>query len=302
MYTVEALFFPTKIILIDDDRDFLTSVSRHLKKFFQVETFYDPLQAHNYILENQKQLEVLNPSTFTLEEDEDSGDISLNLAKIHSFAKNIEKANFSVVVISDHDMPSMNGIQLFEKLSKTSVMKILLTGKADLKLTLDAFNRGLVDKFLIKDSDKMLDEIIMNVRACQRDFFSKISYPILTRLNIPIDSLLNQNEFAFNFMDFVQHNDVSEYYLIDTIGSFLIKTKAGNIKYFICMLERQFNDYLGYASAARASQKVLDGLRNRTHAPVFTSEEDNKLPAKDWENIFYPFEKKDGYYFCFLEK
>jgi DNA-binding response OmpR family regulator len=302
MYTVESLFFPTKIILIDDDQDFLLSVSRHINKFFQVETFNDPHKAYDYILKNQQQLEVLNPSAFTFEEDEDSGEISLDSAKIHSFARNTEKNNFSVVVISDHDMPGMNGIQLFEKLSKTSVMKILLTGKADLKLTIDAFNRGFVDKFLIKDTDKMLDEIIMNVRACQRTFFSKISYPILTSLNIPIDSLLNKNEFSFNLMDFVQNNDFSEFYLIDTIGSFLVKRKTGNLKYFICMLERQFDDYLRFASASRASSRVLDGLSKRTHAPVFASEEDRNLPAKDWEKILHPFEKKDGYYFCFIER
>ncbi len=133
MYTVEALFFPTKIILIDDDKDFLRSVSRHLRKFFHVETFNDPHQAYDYILKNQQQLEILNSSTFTCEEDDDSGEIGLNLTKIHAFAKNIEKNNFSIVIISDHDMPSMNGIQLFERLSKISVMKILLTGKADIK-------------------------------------------------------------------------------------------------------------------------------------------------------------------------
>lgn len=302
MYTVEALFFPTRIILVDDDQDFLTSVSRYLSKFFSVETFNDPQKAHDYIIKNQEWLDNLNSSTFTQEEDEDSTEISLDLVKIHQFAKSTEKYNSSVVVISDHDMPGMNGIQLFEKLAKTSVMRIFLTGKADLKLTLDAFNRGLVDKFLIKNTDKMLDEIIMNIKACQKAFFSKISYPILTRLNIPIDSLLNKNEFAFDFMDIVQNHEASEYYLIDTTGSFLIKTNTGKIKYFICMLERQFDDYLSFANTSRAPSRVLECLKNRTHAPVFALEENDKLPAKEWEKIFYPFEKKDGYYFCFIEK
>lgn len=302
MFTVEALFFPTKIVLVDDDQDFLISVARHLRKFFQVETFSDPHQAYDYIIKNQQQLNILTPSLLTQEESDDSGEISLDLEKIYNFSKNSEKPNFSIVVISDYDMLKMNGIQLFEKLAKTSVMRMLLTGKADLKLTLDAFNRGLVDKFLIKNTDKMIDEIIMNVKACQRSFFSKISYPILTRLNIPIDSLINQNEFAFNFSEIIRNNDVSEYYLIDTMGSFLLKDKAGKLKYFICMLERQFDDYLAFANTSRASSKVLDGLKNRTHAPVFLSEENGKLPAKDWEKILYPFEKKEGYYFCFIEK
>jgi len=301
MYTLEALFFPGKIVLVDDDKDFLKSVSHHLKEIFQIETFSDPKQALNYIIENQKKLENLNLSAFAFDEDQDTTETRLDLTKIQDFSRDSNKNNVIMLILSDYDMKKMNGIELFEQISSTSVMRILLTGKADLKLALDAFNRGLVDKFLIKDTEKMLDEIIMNIKACQKSFFEKLSYPILSHLNIPIDSLLNRNDFSFHFMEFVKNNDIKEYYLIDTTGSFLLKTKTGDIKYFICMLDRQFDDYLSYA-ASRADQKILDGLKNRTHAPVFRCTEDYKLPIALWDKITYPFEKGDGYYFCITEK
>ena len=302
MYTVEALFFPTRIILIDDDQDFLISVSRHLKKFFQVDTFSDPRQALTYILENQKKIDLFNEESFISRENQDVEEFKLDLMKINVFVKNKEKYNFPTIIISDYEMNDMTGLQLFEKLDKTSMMRFFLTGKADLKLAVEAFNRGLVDKFLIKDTEKIHDEIIMNIRACQHNFFSKISYPILSHLNIPIDSLLNKIDFSYHFMKIVQENEVLEYYLIDNIGSFLLITKNEKRLYFIVMLDRQFDEYLNVAVTSRAPNEIIDGLKNRTDAPTFISEADYNLSAREWRHITQTFEKKGEYYFVLINQ
>lgn len=301
MYTVEALYFPTKVILIDDDQDFLILVSRYLKRFFQVETFTDPYQAYIYVINNQKNLDQLDLSIVNIEDEDDEQKTVLSIDKTLDIAKSTEKNSFSIVIISDQDMPGMNGIQLFEKLSKTSVMRILLTGRTDSKLASDAFNRGFVHKFLIKNSEEMLEKIVININACQKEFFAKISYSILARLNLPRDSLLNQSGFAIDFMNFISENNISEYYLIDTIGSFLLKTKDGSLKYLIFILDRQFDEFIGYAKNG-ATDVIKQQLEKKSHAPVVLTTDAEKISPKDWAGIMYPFEKKDGYYFCFIEK
>ena len=300
MYRVEAFFFPTKIILVDDDKSFLSVMSHHLSKYFQVETYHDPRQALEAILKNEAKLALLDPSMFVSGEDQELSDLRLDLKKIQAISSNKEKNNIATVVIADFQMPDMNGIQLFEKLSHASVMKILLTGNADLQLALDAFNRGLVNKFLVKNTEKMLEEIIMNVRACQHSFFERKSYPLLSQLNIPCDSLINRSDFSFYFANILKGHEVSEYYLLDIVGSFLLITKTGKVKYLICTLERQFDEHLDVAIAARASSEVIVGLKKRSHAPVFTSEEDYKLPVSEWAKLMHSFERKEGYYCCFI--
>lgn len=302
MYTVEAIFFPTKIILIDDDQDFLKAMCQHLSKNFQVDIFNDVNKALDYIEKSQSDLALINPENFINLEEQDLSDVRLDLNKIHAFSNNKEKYKLNTVIISDYEMPEMNGIALFERLSHIPAMKILLTGKADLTLALDAFNRCLVDKFLVKNTEKMPEEILMNIISCQHAFFQKKSYPILSHLNIPYDSLLNKIDFYFHFMSLIRDHDISEYYLIDVIGSFLLITKKEEKSYYICMLERQFDEYLDIAITSRASLKIIDDLKKRKQAPVFISEDDYKLSAEHWEKIMHSFEKKDDHYFCIIEK
>lgn len=301
MYTVEAMFFPTKIILVDDSQDFLKAISQHLSKYFQVETYNDPHQALNYIRKSQSNMTLLEPTTLIVEEDQSSGETKIDLDKLQNFVGNKDKYNLLTIIISDYEMPEMNGIQFFEHLHQIPAMKILLTGKADLQLALDAFNRGLVNRFLIKNTEKMLEEIIMNIQTCQHLFFEKKSYPILSQISVPCDSLLNKPNFAYHFTSLIREYDISEYYLMDVIGSFLLITKKGNKKYLICMIEKQFNEYLNIAEMAGVSSEMTNKIKNRQQAPVFLSEDDYKLSAKNWESISYPFEKKDEYYFCLIQ-
>lgn len=59
--------------------------------------------------------------------------------------------NFDVIV-SDMRMPGMNGVELLEKVGKLypEIIKIMLTGNADLTTASDAVNRGDIFRFLTK--------------------------------------------------------------------------------------------------------------------------------------------------------
>lgn len=59
------------------------------------------------------------------------------------------------VVISDHKMPHITGIEFFETLCKThpSIVRILLTGCSDLNVVVDSVNRGQIFKYLYKPMD-----------------------------------------------------------------------------------------------------------------------------------------------------
>ncbi len=154
MYNTQALFFPTKIILIDDDPSFLKTLGLKLSENFLVETYEDPRKALDNIRESQSKFSIMDPAALLDENQSDQDSSSLNLAKINSIVANQEKYSLVTVVIVDYLMPSMNGIEFLEQVSDFPIMKILLTGNADLQLALDAFNRGVVDKFLVKNSKK----------------------------------------------------------------------------------------------------------------------------------------------------
>jgi CheY-like chemotaxis protein len=60
-------------------------------------------------------------------------------------------------VISDHDMPEMKGLELLQRIriSYPDVIRMLLTGRADVNLAIRALNEGAVHKFLLKPWDRI---------------------------------------------------------------------------------------------------------------------------------------------------
>lgn len=77
-----------------------------------------------------------------------------------------ERENPSII-LSDNRMPGMSGIEFFEVIRNkgTDAVRILMTGYADLKIAIDAINRGWVYKFVAKPFK--LEEILVTVQRAQ---------------------------------------------------------------------------------------------------------------------------------------
>lgn len=101
-----------RILIVDDDESCLASLRRVLRGHYDVLTTKDPMQA-------LKLFELNGP-----------------------FA----------VVISDYQMPFINGIELFARIYAidNDVQRIMLTGYADLQMAIDAVNHGRITAFLTK--------------------------------------------------------------------------------------------------------------------------------------------------------
>lgn len=299
MYTIEAFYFPTRIILIDDDPAFLQILSSNLSKKFLVKTFNTPKEALIYLKNTEAMLNAIRPNAL-VDEALDYGERYLSLSKMNMLAENTAKQEMVTIVISDYVMPGMNGVEFFESVSPSPIMKILLTGNADLDLALYAFNRGIVDKFLLKNSPKIISEVEESILACQHGFFCKQSYPVLNSLHVPEDSLLWTRELFDRLRKVIQESAATSYYLIDNIGSYLLMNEFGEKIYFINMIERQFDEYLDVAINAGAPSDIIEKLKNRTHAPVFLKSKDYQLSPKHWLNIMKIMNKNDYGYSCVL--
>ncbi len=101
-----------KILLVDDDNSFLSSMRRIMRGHFEIVTTTDPVQA----------------------------------------LKIIEHQGPFAVVISDFRMPFMNGIELFSRIHSfdKNIQRIMLTGCAELQMAIDAINHGKINAFLTK--------------------------------------------------------------------------------------------------------------------------------------------------------
>ena len=117
-----------KVLFVDDDAEILASFKRQYRKQFEVDT----------ALNGMGGLEAIR-----------------------------ERGPFAVVV-SDKNMPSMDGIQFLAQVKKLSheTVRIMLTGFADLQATMDAVNEGYVFRFLTKPCmpDVLLSAVSAGIR------------------------------------------------------------------------------------------------------------------------------------------
>jgi DNA-binding NtrC family response regulator len=68
------------------------------------------------------------------------------------------------MVLSDYVMPGMNGMELMKEVFKEfpNTLRIILTGKPDLELAIQAMNNGTIHRFLVKPWDQL--DLQVNVR------------------------------------------------------------------------------------------------------------------------------------------
>jgi len=114
-----------------------------------------------------------------LEEDYDSARTALNGLDALEIVKSTPNL---ALIISDHHMPGMNGIDFLVQARKISphTTRILLSGAADLEMAVDAVNRGSIFRFLIKPcpTDVLLTAVRDGLKQYQlvtgeRDLLSK---------------------------------------------------------------------------------------------------------------------------------
>ncbi|CDZ79388.1 response regulator FixJ [Legionella massiliensis] len=299
----KAFYFKTEVVLTDDNENFLNALNHKLSNNYLLKPFPNPNNALNYIVSSYENNLIANASNFIKEASyEDDDNYFVEFSKIRSLADNSQRNKVISVVIVDYSMPLMNGIEFCEKISHLPILKIMLTGHADFNVAINAFNRGIIDRFLLKDSKNMLYNINESIDIMQKTFFEKQSFPLLSCLSANKNTLVSLSEYSNHFKDIVKNLNAIEYYVLDTLGSYLIISEQGHNYYFIVLTNTQLDELIDVAQSSNVAPDLLEKIVNKTHAPIFLKEEDYKVPALNWENLLYPLEKRKNYYYCLIEK
>ncbi|MFA5960074.1 MAG: response regulator [Tatlockia sp.] len=298
----KGFYFNTNIILIDDNDSFLNTLDYRLSEKFAITTYNEPQVALDYLLSESNTNSMFNTMDFVVEshnEEDDSTSFAINFAKFIDFNNIINKKNLTSVLIIDYSMPKMNGVDFCEKINHLPIMKIMLTGHADFKIAVDAFNRGVIDKFLVKDTPDMLDEIVASIEEMQEQYFIKHSSILRSFLPHSCLEILRSAEYEYHLEKLIEEYSIVEYYLLDNEGTYALTSCDGTKYYFKAIPDLKINELLELAIDLGAYSHIINKLKHKTHFPVFLSESDYKLPVNDWEQIMRKTQKKDGYYYIF---
>jgi CheY-like chemotaxis protein len=304
-------YFPSKVIFIDDSKDFLVNFSLQLQDLVNYQLYDSPqhaLQAicftapekqlHRRCLSQQFQYSG-NPLT--------NQGVNIDLSAIHSELYNAKRFAETTVAVVDYAMPSMTGLEFCEKTHNTPVRKILLTGRTDEKVAVSAFNAGLIDYFVQKNDADLCERILTYIAQLQTRYFQEMSDLLVTMLTLNGLQCLRDTKFATFFTQLRQQHKIVEYYLTTTSGSFLLVDAHGNASYLIVGNEEDMQYGYEFAIDNHAPPEVIQRLQDRSHITC-NQLLDGQYTETDinWFNMIYPAERLEGqlqpYYYSLVKQ
>src|SRR6056297_158781 len=132
MSSIEAMYFPTSVLFVDDSRNFLLNFTLQLNEDIAFEVKYSPYEALDIIHAREQTLLANNdPQNESTRFNHLTFDSKLANSAISEIGKEIYNplrfSEISVVVV-DYEMPGMNGLEFISKMENSRIKRILLTG------------------------------------------------------------------------------------------------------------------------------------------------------------------------------
>lgn len=300
---ISACYHPTTILSVDDDPQFLNNISVQLANevAFRFET--NPIKALQYINEEYNlgtflRRCVLQPDEFALEH----RIIDINLRNIHQEVFDANRFQQIGVVVVDYTMPGMNGIEFCRNIKDPTTKRIMLTGEAEYSIALDAFNEGVITKFILKNTPNLISHLRDMIYQLQNEYFkgySEIIIKSLTKNYMEASSCFNDPVFGDFFKQLIQKYQIVEYYLLDAQGSYLLVDKFGTATILAVINEERRDSYIQLAEDDEASTEIVEDLKNKKRIPFFLKDSDFETAPRFWQPYMQDaFELKgnDNYY------
>lgn len=154
---------PGAIVFLDDDPGYLEMLAMVLPRQWHVKFHLRPQACIN---ELQQEPPLWEADAWAQQEMIDNWRAgSLLIPQILQYwATHTERYALTQVCVFDYAMPGMDGLQALTELTDWPGGRILLTGQADEHVAVSAFNRGLIDQFIAKQTPDISQHLIAVVQ------------------------------------------------------------------------------------------------------------------------------------------
>ena len=271
MTKISACYHPTTAFFIDDNRRYLANLSFDLDDSkFSSKFYFNPVDALEYLQEKYQ----INPFTnrcLTRPEESrfDHRNIEIDISAIRKEIYDPNRFEEISVIVVDYAMPNLNGLDLCLQLKHAPYKKLMLTGEAEEGIAIQAFNDGIIDKFIRKDIPNFSKVINSAIEELERQYFVDLSRIVIDSLtqdpNHPIVTWLDEPGFSELFEKVRRENDISEYYLTDAFGSFLFLDSQGNPSWLAVKSEDEMQAALEVAEGSDTPfpSDILSSMKKR---------------------------------------
>ena len=272
MNFLPAFYFPTTLICVDDEQLVLDGYKKLFADKFNCKAYQNPRVVQEYFSNYKSPLSQINFLTTIPEFEHDKFNIQsvvqLNIQNIIELAKSKTKYDEVSVLLADYYMPpEIDGLELCRTLVANPVKKMLLTGDQTYDTVRLAFNSGTIDYFANKtDSAIQIKEAVCDLSM---NFFCEFTADFRKYLDTQSISPLSDAIFIEHFTDIIKNKNITEYYLIDKYGSYLLIAVDGK-KYVLVVHNNQ--SLLEFVNILTEYEELADKVKlieNRQCIPFF---------------------------------
>lgn len=224
---IPLFYRPSQIGILEDDCSFAQTCSRIVEATGNISKIYSSSQ--EFIEEFSDTTSEMYVRDVLVDREEI--DYGLHCLKIHLplLPKLLykEKPILRSVALVDYSMPFGKGTEILEKINNSFLRSILLTGIADEKIAVDAFNKGSINQYLRKQEENLGEKISHYIKRMTWEYFTIFSRFLLDKMEDSYGFLQNPTLGEWLY-DFVQEKDLVSFCILSTDGIFLTKNKDGD--------------------------------------------------------------------------
>jgi CheY-like chemotaxis protein len=291
MNTLPLFSYPLTVTLIDDDLLFLQAMTGLLKNSYSLKTFNNPKNAIDYFDNYTPVLSSLKlfRGCTELENYDVSGhlpvDLNFNVSK--ELLSNPLRFEEVGVIIVDYNMPHMNGIEVCRKLKSFPIKKILLTGEASDQLAINAFNEGIIDCFIRKDSQSLADDINLHIKLLMQQYLNNNSKHLVKHIETEHLLPVSDPEFIQFFKEWCQAHHIKEFFIIDQNANFMMIDENNEKSFFVTHTDRTLNNFVELHEDEPTTYFFVNSVKSREKIPFFgEGKESWQIKVSDWETRF----------------
>lgn len=304
-HNIPLFYHSSSVLFLDDDPEILNGLSTSIDKKFPFILSENPQKALDYLKKHSLDTRDFSPAI--IEENHDvtlqgTGNVEtfdIDFAKLHGDLSASDRFGKVLVAVIDRHIPAFDGLEFCRVVKEEfqlPVKIILLTGATTLDEAIKAFNEKRIDAYIPKTpslapmADKMNQ--LINQLAWQQFYETSKN---LAGLLVHKLKHISTPAFVDAFKDARESNDIVEFYLYDSAGSFLMFDALGNAKLFLVRSEQDFETMLSLAEDNEASDSVINDLKQRKQFPFAESRKSNLTLSDDqWDRAMVPMKKLDG--------
>lgn len=289
--SIPSFSFPTTILMIDDNVEFLKSIAIGLPADAATYNFYsDPKKALELINEKYEKSRVAEGLVNLIDEEEfEHRTLDVNVRDIYRIMYNRSRFQQISTVVVDYNMPGLDGIEFCKSIKNPHIQKILLTSIVDENKAIEVLNEGLIHTFIRKQSPNVMQLLSQALHTAQQRYFLHLSDIVRQVVSFSSEeSALSDPAFIELFHRIAKNFGAVEYYLTEFLGSFVFVDADGNHYGLFTRIKDQIDFYCESKEAETAPKEVMEALKSGASILCHHNENNVALPdGRVWEQYLF---------------